>query len=191
MAEWFSVVRILHIIAAVFMAAPLYMLIIVGERGPFGKAIDLKMDGYMERVIASQPRRCHIYAGTLFVTGLLLLLLTGQGLRPVVSSWMVATKVVLTLVLIGIVSYVHWGIQPQITRLMARAEAEDVAGAVWPLRRRRKRLAAVCLFLVLTVVLLGVRLVSPYPLALLLAFLILAALFTWRAFRVPVPWGFG
>jgi len=191
MFEWLSMARILHVIAAVFMAAPLYMLIVVGERGAFGRRIDAAMDGYMERIVSGQPRRCYAYVAVLFFTGLALLILTGQGLAPVVTNWTVALKVVLTLAVLGIITYVHMVLQPQVNHLVASAETEDVAVKVWPLRSLRKRLAAVCLFLVLTIVLLGIRLVVPYSAATLLLFLILAAMFAWRAFRVPVPWGFG
>jgi len=94
MFEWLSMARILHVIAAVFMAAPLYMLIVVGERGAFGRRIDAAMDGYMERIVSGQPRRCYAYVAVLFFTGLALLILTGQGLAPVVTNWTVALKVV-------------------------------------------------------------------------------------------------
>jgi len=190
MSDWFSAVRIIHIMSAVFMAAPLYMLIVVNERTQFGKPIDPKMDGYSESIITHQPRRCYIYLGALFVTGIALFLITGQGLGPLVRNWMVATKIVLALVLLGLLTYVHTVIQPLINALVARSETEDVGAQLWPLRRRRKRLSAICLFLVVTIVLLGVRLVVPYSVPLLIVFVVLAALLAWRAFGAPVPWGF-
>lgn len=190
MSDWFSAVRIIHLVAAVFMAAPLYMLIVVNERMGFGKPIDSKMDGYMERIITRQPKRCYIYLVALFITGVAMFLILGQGLRPLVTNWMVTGKIVLALVLLGLLTYVHTVIQPQVNALVARAGTEDVAAQLWPLRRRRKRLAAICLFLVLTIVLLGVRLVVPYSAALLVIFVVLSALLAWRAFNAPVPWGF-
>lgn len=190
MSEWFSAFRIIHVLAAVFMAAPLYLLIVVNERARFGKAIEQQMDGYMEGIIHGQPYRCYAYLTALIVTGVLFFLVTGQGLAPLVRNWMVTTKVVLTFVVLGILTYVHTVIQPQIMALVARSGQEDVAGRVWALRKRRKRFTATCLFLVITIVLLGVRLVVPYSAALLVLFIVLAALFAWRAFNVPVPYGF-
>jgi len=190
MTEWSSAVRIVHIVAAVFMAAPLYLLIVVNERVRFGKAIEARMDGYMERIVSGQPVRCHVFLGTLILTGVAFLLLTGQGWGPLVSNWMITTKVVLTFVVLAVLTYVHTTIQPQIMALVARSGQEDVAARVWALRKRRKRFTATCLFLVITIVLLGVRLVVPYSLALLVLFTALAALFAWRAFNVPVPYGF-
>src|SRR3990172_6108286 len=190
MTEWSSAGRIVHIVAAVFMAAPLYLLIVVNERVRFGKAIEARMDGYMERIVSGQPVRCHVFLGTLILTGVAFLLLTGQGWGPLVSNWMITTKVVLTFVVLAVLTYVHTTIQPQIMALVARSGQEDVAARVWALRKRRKRFTATCLFLVITIVLLGVRLVVPYSLALLVLFTALAALFAWRAFNVPVPYGF-
>lgn len=190
MSDWFSAVRIIHVLAAVFMAAPLYLLIVVNERARFGKAIEAQMDGYMEGIIHRQPIRCYVYLGALLGTGVAFFLLTGQGWAPLVRNWMVTTKVVLTFIVIGILTYVHTIIQPQIMALIARSGQEDVAARVWALRKRRKRFTATCLFLVITIVLLGVRLVVPYPVWLLVVFVILAALFAWRAFSIPIPWGF-
>lgn len=190
MSDWTSTVRIIHVVAAVFMAAPLYMLIVLNERGRFGRAIEPQMDGFMEGIIGGQPRRCYIYLAVLVVTGVAFFLLMGQGLAPLVSNWMVTAKMVLTAVLFGILTYVHTTIQPQINALVARSGQEDVGARVWALRRRRKRLAATCLFLVLTIVLLGVRLVVSFSPALLVVFLALALLFAWRALNAPVPFGF-
>jgi len=190
MSEWSSAVRIIHIVAAVFMAAPLYLLIVVNERARFGKAIEEHMDGYMEGIIHGQPIRCYMFLGALIVTGVAFLLLTGQGWGPLVSNWMIATKIVLTIVVLGILTYVHTTLQPQIMALVGRSGQEDVAARVWALRKLRKRFTATCLFLVLTIVLLGVRMVVPYSPALLALFIVLAALFAWRAFNVPVPYGF-
>lgn len=190
MTDWSSAVRILHVVAAIFMAAPLYLLIVVNERARFGKAIEAQMDGYMERIVVGQPVRCHVFLGTLILTGVAFLLLTGQGWEPLLRNWMVTTKVILTFVVIAILTYVHTTIQPQIMALVSRSGQEDVAARVWALRRHRKRFTATCLFLVIVIVLLGVRLVVPYSPALLALFVVLAALFAWRAFNVPVPYGF-
>lgn len=187
MSEWWNAARVIHVVAAVFMAAPLYMLILVNERARHGRAIEANMDGYMEGIVSSQPLRCYVYLAALAVTGFGFFLLAGRGLEPIIGNWMVATKVVLTLVLAGLLTYVHTGIQPQIVALLARG-GEDAA--IWALRKRRKRLTATCLFLVITIVLLGIRLVVPYSPTLLAASVALGALFAWRAFGAPVPWGF-
>lgn len=103
---------------------------------------------------------------------------------------MVTAKVGLTLVVVGILTYVHTAVQPQIMALLERAGQEDVGARIWSLRKLRRRLSATCLFLVITVVLLGVRLAVPFSPAVLVVFLVLAAAFAWRAFSVPVPFGF-
>ena len=54
---------------------------------------------------------------------------------------------------------------------------------------RRKRLAASCLFLVLTALVMGVRLTWGFAPWLAAVFVVLAAAFAWRAYKTPVRWG--
>ena len=56
-------------------------------------------------------------------------------------------------------------------------------------RGRRKRLAGSCLFLVLTSLIMGVRVMWGYAPWLVAVFLVAAAVFTWRVYRKPVPFG--
>ena len=79
MENLWAVLRFGHFLAAVFMAAPLYALLAVNERGRFGTAIVHDRDHYMEGMIRRQPLRCFAYLGMLVVTGLLLLSALGGG----------------------------------------------------------------------------------------------------------------
>ena len=56
-------------------------------------------------------------------------------------------------------------------------------------RGRRKRLAATCLFLVLTALIMGVRLTWGYAPWLTAVFMVAAALFAWRVYRTPIRLG--
>ena len=56
-------------------------------------------------------------------------------------------------------------------------------------RVRRKRMAGFCLFLVLTSLIMGVRVMWGYAPWLVAVFMVAAALFTWRVYRKPVPFG--
>ena len=46
----YDVLKFLHLITVVFMAAPLYNLVVVNERARFGKA-HLQVDQYFESII--------------------------------------------------------------------------------------------------------------------------------------------
>lgn len=194
MAEFLSLDRFLHLLPVVFMAAPLYMLIIVNERAGFGTAIDYKLDNYMESIIRKQPKRCYIFLLTVLASGLAILIWGGAGIGALFTNWVLASKMVLFLILAGLLTYVHLGIQPKINELLARVNPtdpapEDLGPKLWPLRRRRKKLSCLCLFLMITTVILGVRLRLDFH-PLLLALLIgLAGLFSLRAFRTLIPYG--
>lgn len=189
----FGTLWVLHVVAAVLMAAPLYMLILVNARGAMGKALDYKMDRYMENIVKRQPIRCYAYQVVILVSGLWILGLLPGG-TGLLKHPLIVAKLTLFFTLVVLLTYVFNVLQPQIEALLDRLAvepeaAEEVAGPLWALRRRRKTVTAICLFLVLTLVILGVRLAVPFPDALLAILIALAALFAWRAHRSTVPFG--
>jgi len=56
----YNIVKFIHVLAVVFMAAPLYNLIAVHERRRLGKAPFL-IDRYFENIIKGAAIRCYIY----------------------------------------------------------------------------------------------------------------------------------
>ncbi|MBI2460105.1 MAG: hypothetical protein HYV61_01015 [Candidatus Rokubacteria bacterium] len=187
----YQFLKFLHILAVVFMAAPLYNLIVVNERVRFGKA-HLQVDQYFENIIRGNSTRCYIFQLTALVTGLLLVGLGGSWLS-LFTNWVLLAKLLLLLVLMGLLSVVHFSIQPRIDRLLSRADGETIpqpiAAEIAPLRLRRKRLASVCLFLVIITVLLGLQVFSAFWAPLTVVLVVLAALFAWRVYKTPVPYG--
>ena len=188
-----QILRFVHILAVVFMAWPLYALIAVNERGRLGSPLGGWADQYMENMIKAQTMRCYIYQLTAAVTGLALVYFRGFDLSFVLTNWVLAAKTILLLALMGLLSYVHLGLQPRIDALFAQAGTdavpEDLGAQVGPLRSRRKRLAATCLFLVITTVLLGLQVYARFNPLLTLALVALIALFVWRAYRTPIRLG--
>lgn len=194
MHDLWAALRVGHLVAAVFMAAPLYALLAVNERGRFGTALVHNLDNYLEGMIRRQPIRCFGYLAMLGITGLLLLSMFFGGVGMLASHRTLIAHVLFFALLAGFLSYVHFKLQPQIDALLARvpltgAAPEGVEPALWRLRRRRKKLATSCLFLVIGTVLLGVRLEMSFGALLTLALLLLAALFTWRVYRSLLPYG--
>lgn len=93
-----------------------------------------------------------------------------------------------------LLSYVHFNIQPHIEAVLDKLKpgeevsAEDRTTLIfW--RSRRKRLAGICLFLVLTALIMGVRVTWGYAPWLVAVFVVGAALFAWRVYRTPVRLG--
>ena len=181
----------LHIITVVFMAIPLFNLIVVNERVLFGNA-PVQVDRYFENIIRGGAKRCYVFQITVLVTGLLLVGLSEPWIA-LVTNWVLAAKIILLLVLTALLSLVHLSLQPQIDRLLGGVEGdaipEAIAAQLGPLRLRRKRLAAVCLFLVIVTVLLGLQVSVRFSVWLTAGLVLLAALFAWRVYRSRIPYG--
>jgi len=92
----------------------------------------------------------------------------------------------------SLLSVVHFSIQPRIDGLLAQATEDALAqplAQMAPLRLKRKRLASVCLFLVMTTVILGLQVFSRFAAGTTLVLVALAAVFTWRVYRTPILYG--
>jgi hypothetical protein len=188
----YDAVKFLHVLSVVFMAAPLYNLIVVNERLRFGKA-PYAVDRYFENLIKGNAGRCFAFQATVFVTGILLIILPGGSLSLLFTNAVLLAKFILLLVLSALLSYVHFGIQPKIEGLLAKVEGEDIppdiADELRPWRGRRKKLAGFCLFFVITLVLLGMQVYARFSPALSAGLIVLAALFSWRVYKSTIPYG--
>lgn len=188
----YDAVKFLHILTVVFMAAPLYNLIVVNERVRFGKA-PYAVDRYFENLIKTNALRCFVFQATAFVTGILLLPLSGQSLNVLFSNQVLLAKFVLLLVLSVLLSYVHFGVQPRIEALLAQVEGSEIPATIaeqlLPWRSRRKKLAAFCLFFVIVLVLLGLQVYAPFDMRLTGLLILFAAGFSWRVYKTNISYG--
>lgn len=100
---------------------------------------------------------------------------------------------ILLLLLTILLSIVYFRLQPVVDRLLSEAEGEalpeSIARQIAPVRLRRTRLAAVCLFIVITTVLLGLQIAARFEFATTALLIVLAALFSWRAYRTSIRFG--
>jgi hypothetical protein len=189
-----AVLRVVHLVAALLMAAPLYSLIVVNERGRFAVPLGHNTDRFLENILKNQPRRCYVYLATIAIAGLLILDPWTAGYAGRLTDWPILAKIGVLVLLTGLLSYVHLGLQPRIEALLADVTPntlvpEDRRPALVRLRMRRKRTAGVCLFLVVTAFIMGVRAFMEYSPWIALVLMALAALFAWRVYRRPIPWG--
>lgn len=190
----YDLVRVLHVVSFVFMSIPLFNLIVVNERTLLGTPFNYYADRYMENIIKHGAHRCFMFQFTVLVTGVLLLVFGPLGIESLWTNWIILVKTVLLLVLMGLLSLVHFRIQPSIESYLADITPEskipdDLVANLKPFRVRRKRLATFCLFLVLTVIILGLQLSALFHPALTLALLGLAALFSWRVNKTIIRLG--
>ncbi|MEK6716407.1 MAG: hypothetical protein AABZ16_02810, partial [candidate division NC10 bacterium] len=136
--------------------------------------------------------RCYVFQATALVTGVILVGL-GGSLVSLVTNWVLLTKLIILLILTALLSVVTFALQPRIDRLLAQvtgdAIPQEIAAQLGPIRLRRKRLAATCLFLVISTVLLGLQVSVPFGAPLNALLILLAAVFAWRVYSSPIPYG--
>ena len=156
----YDVLLFLHILSFVFMSVPLFNLIVVNERALLGIKFNYYADRYMENIIRHGASRCFVFQASVFVTGILLLIFGDLGIGELWSNWIIIAKVILLFVLMVMLSFVHFRLQPRIEELMTTIDPEseipdDFVNKLKPFRVLRKRMATGCLFLVITTIILG------------------------------------
>ncbi len=126
------------------------------------------------------------------MSGLVLVALQ-EPLTALFNNWVLAAKFVLLLLLTALLSVVHFSIQPRIDGLLREVQGEsipaEIAARIAPLRMQRKRLAAICLFLVIGTVLLGLQVTDRFSIPLTVVLFLAAALFAWHVYRTRIPYG--
>jgi hypothetical protein len=192
MSEAIAVMRVIHILTAILMAWPVYALVAVNQRVRLGPPLGDRTDTYMENMIKNRTIPCFVFQGTALVSGLALIALRDQGWGVLLENPALALKFGLLLLIIGLLSYVHFTLQPQIDRLLEQPNRPiegEVASRIVSLRGRRKRIASVCMFVVLTAAMLGMQVYVSFPVWLTTTLLALIALFTLRTYKTQVPYG--
>ncbi len=193
MDEIYEVLKFWHILSFVFMSVPLFNLIVVNERALMGGDFVYATDRYMENIIRRGATRCYVFQASVLVSGVSLLLL-GPGVEALWQNWVVLVKTLLLFLLMGLLSYVHFNLQPKIEARLAEVKPDEptpegFATQLKPYRIRRKRLATFCLFLVLTTIIFGMQVYGTFRAALTIGLISLAALFSWRANKTLVRFG--
>lgn len=192
MPNLYQILKIIHIFSAIFMAWPYYALVASSQRGRLGTPLGGPEDTYFENLVKDRVIPCYVFQGTALVTGFALVFLNGLGLDAMVTNPMLGLKLLLGAGITGLLTYVYLRLQPQIDDLFAQGGKPipaNVASRIGALRRRRTRLATVCLSLVLVVSMLGVQVWAPFPVWLTAVLVIAIAAFTWRAYKTASPWG--
>jgi hypothetical protein len=194
METLYDLLKFLHVMSFVFMSVPLFNLIVVNERALLGRSFDYYADRYMENIIKHGAYRCYVFQLTALITGLLLLVFGPLGIEAVWTSWVIIVKIALLCVLIGMLSYVHFRLQPRIESILSNFNADsdvpdNLASQLKPYRVRRKRMATICLFLVITAIILGLQVYRIFNPLLTLILLGLAGLFSWKVNKTLMRFG--
>ena len=194
MPSTYPVLKLLHVLGFVFMAIPLFNLIVVNERALLGVPFEYHADRYLENIIRRGATRCFVFQGTVLLSGVLMLLVGPWGFGALWGNWVLLTKTLLLLSLMALLSYVHLFLQPQIETILATVGPDvrapvDLPARLKPFRVRRKRLATVCLFLVITAIILGMQVAARFSAPMTIGLIVLAGVFAWRANRTLLRFG--
>lgn len=188
-----SVLKVIHIASAVLLAWPYYALAAVNQRALLGPPLGDRTDTYMENVIKSRTVPCFVFQATVLVSGIALMLLQGLGLSALITIPMLGAKFLLLLLIVGLLTYVHVALQPRIDAAFSEAVEESIppelAKRIGAMRLRRKRIASICMFVVLTNVVLGVQVSAAFPVVVAAVLIVAVGAFTWRAFSSNTPFG--
>lgn len=189
MNNFYEVIRVVHVLSFVFMSIPLFNLIVVNERTLMGASFNYYVDRYMENIITHGAPRCFVFQATVLISGILLLIYGPLGIEALWTNWIISVKAILLSLLIGSLSYVHFKLQPKIEAILSDVKPDgivpgNIMAELKPFRLRRKRMASLCLFLVLTIIILGMQVYSLFSPFLTAILLILAGLFSWRNYRI-------
>jgi len=190
----YELLKAVHIISFVFMSIPLFNLIVVAERGKFGPDINYPVDIYMENILSGGSTRCFVYQATVGISGILLLIYGSLGIEALWTEWIILLKTVLLFILIALLSRVHFKIQPAIDTIFENLSPEvqisdDNMTKLRSLRGFRKKLASFCLFLVLTIIILGFQVYNIYSPIFTGSLVLMAALFSRRVYSKGIPFG--
>ena len=194
MGDLYQILKLWHVISFVFMSIPLFNLIVVNERTLMGPSFNFETDLYMENIIRHGAVRCYIFQLSVFVSGVLLLVYGPLGIQALWTNYILLAKTILLFTLMALLSYVHFSLQPKIDSFFKDITPEtkmpeNFLALVKPFRVLRKGLATVCLFLVLTTIILGMQTYSPYSLTLNLVVIGLVGLFAWRVNKSLILFG--
>ena len=183
-----------HVMGFVFMSVPLFNLIVVNERALLGIPFNYYADRYMENIIKNGAYRCYIFQSTVLVTGMLLLVLGPLGIEALWMNWIILIKTILLFSLMGMLSYVHFKLQPKIESYLSDLNAEteipdNLVGQLKPYRIRRKRMATFCLFLVITAIILGLQVYDTFSPFLTMSLIVLAGIFSLKVNKTLIRFG--
>ena len=176
------------------MSIPLFNLIVVNERSLMGSSFNFGTDRYMENIIRHGAVRCYVFQLSVFISGILLLIYGQWGIQALWTNYILLAKTIILFTLMGLLSYVHFVLQPKIESFFKDVTADtkvpdNFLATVKPFRVLRKRLATICLFLVLTTIILGMQVYAPFNLILNLILIGLAGLFAWRVNKTLILFG--
>ena len=191
---FYDLIRFFHVISFVFMCVLLFNLIVANERVLLGITFNYNADRHVENIIKSGVHWCYINQLTILFTGVLLLVIGDIGIEALWADWIVLSKTIILFILMGTISYVHFKLQPKIesflTVLTTGSEVpDDLLIKLKPYRVLRKWMTSFYLFLVIAAIVLGIQVYATFNPLLTIILIALAGLFSIKADKILIRFG--
>ena len=190
----YDLLRFLHVISFVFMCVLLFNLIVANERVLLGLSFNYEADRHLESIIHNGFNWCYIFQSFTLVTGILLLVLGNIGIEGLWKDWIVLTKTIILVVLMGAITFVHFKLQPKIESFLNELNSgskipDELYLKLKPYRVLRKWMTTIYLFLIISAIVLGIQVYAPFNPYLTVILIVLAAVFSIRADKIFIRFG--
>jgi hypothetical protein len=194
MEIFYDLIRFFHVISFVFMCILLFNLIVANERILLGITFNYNADRHLEKIINSGVNWCYINQLTILITGLLLLVFGDVGIKALWQDWIVLSKTIILIILMGTISYVHFKLQPKIesflTDFSTGSELSDnYILQLKPYRVMRKWMTSFYLFLVIAAIVLGIQVYATFNPVLTIILIGIAGMFSIKADKILIRFG--
>ncbi|NNG26194.1 MAG: hypothetical protein HKM87_01600 [Ignavibacteriaceae bacterium] len=194
MEIFYDLIRFFHVISFVFMCVLLFNLIVANERILLGISFNYDADRHIENIIKSGVNWCYINQLTILFSGLLLLVLGDIGIEALWTEWIVLSKTIIIFILMGTISYVHFKLQPKIESFLTVVTTgsevpDDLILNLKPYRILRKWMTSFYLFLVIAAIVLGIQVYATFNPLLTIILIGLAGLFSIKADKILIRFG--
>ena len=163
----YDLLRFFHVISFVFMCVLLFNLIVANERVLLGLSFNYEADRHLETIIKNGFNWCYIFQSAIMITGILLLVFGNLGIEALWNDWIVLTKTIILVVLMGAITFVQFKLQPKIESFLNALTSgakipDDLYLSLKPYRVLRKWMTTIYLFLIISAIVLGIQVYATF-----------------------------
>jgi hypothetical protein len=176
------------------MCVLLFNLIVANERVLVALSFNYEADRHLESIIKNGFNWCYIFQSSIFITGLLLLITGHLGIEGLWQDWIVITKTIILIILMGAITFVQFSLQPKIQSFLADLDSgSDIDDSLFirlkPYRIIRKWMTTIYLFLIIVAIILGIQVYAELNPILTVILISLAGLFSIKADKILLKLG--
>ena len=190
----YDLLRFFHVISFVFMCVLLFNLIVANERVLLGLSFNYEADRHLETIIKNGFNWCYIFQSAIFITGIFLLVFGRLGIEGLWKDWIVLTKTIILMVLMGAITFVQFKLQPKIASFLADISSgteipDSLILKLKPYRLLRKWMTTIYLFLIISAIVLGIQVYDIFNPVLTAILIAIAGLFSIKADKIFIRFG--